>query len=90
MKIKKDFTIQAVGASYIAVAVGETSRTFHSMITLNESGAFLWKLMAERDCSEADLVAAILDRYDIDQATAEADVKRLIESLAGRGIFENA
>ncbi len=90
MKIKKDFTIQAVGASYIAVAVGETSRTFHSMITLNESGAFLWKLMAERDCTEADLVDAILDRYEVDRATAEADVKRLVKALADNGIFENA
>ena len=89
MKIKKDFTIQAVGASYIAVAVGETSRTFHSMITLNESGAFLWKLMAERDCTEEDLVDAILDRYDVDRETAAADVKRLVKSLAENGIFEN-
>ena len=42
MRIKKDFTIQKVGDSYIAVAVGETSKTFHGMVRLNETGAFLW------------------------------------------------
>ena len=52
MKINQDFTIQKVGGSYVAVAVGETSKSFHGMIRLNETGAFLWKKMAERDVTE--------------------------------------
>ena len=88
MQIKKDFTIQKVGtSSYVAVAVGETSKTFHGMIRLNETGAFLWKQMAERDLSEAELTEALLSEYEVDRATAEADVHRIVELLAGSGVF---
>ena len=87
MQIKKDFTIQKVGNSYVAVAVGESSKNFHGMIRLNETGAFLWKLMAEKDCSEEDLVNAILAEYDVDRATVEADVGRIVANLAENHIF---
>jgi len=87
MQIKKDFTIQKVGGSYVAVAVGESSKNFHGMIRLNETGAFLWNLMAEKDCSEDDLVNAILAEYDVDRETVVADVCRIVEALAQNDIF---
>lgn len=87
MQIKKDFTIQKVGSSYVAVAVGESSKTFHGMIRLNETGAFLWKLMAEKNCSEDDLVDAILAEYEVDRETVVADVRRIVENLAENQIF---
>ena len=87
MKINKDFTIQKVGSSWVAVPVGEASRRFHGMLQLNETGAFLWKLMAERDVSEAELVDALLAEYDVDRALAESDVARIVASLAEVGVF---
>ena len=87
MKINRDFTIQKVGGSYVAVAVGETSKTFHGMVRLNETGAFLWKLMAEKDCTEEMLVDAILAEYDVDRETAAADVHYIVEQLRENHIF---
>lgn len=87
MQIKSDFTIQKVGNSYIAVAVGETSKTFHAMIKLNETGAFLWKKLAENDLTEEQLTNALLDEYDVDRETAARDVRVIVESLAANGIF---
>ena len=87
MQIKKDFTIQKVGSSYVAVAVGESSKNFHGMIRLNETGAFLWNLMAEKNCSENDLVDAILAEYEVDRETVVADVRRIVTELAENNIF---
>ncbi len=87
MQINKDFTIQKVGTSYVAVPVGETSKHFHGMVRLNETGAFLWKLMAEKDCTEEELVDAILSEYEIDRETAAADVHRIVEQLRENQIF---
>jgi hypothetical protein len=87
MQIKKDFTIQKVGGSYVAVAVGESSKDFHGMIRLNETGAFLWNLMAEKDCSENELVDAILAEYEVDRETVVEDVRRIVETLAQNEIF---
>lgn len=87
MKINKDFTIQKVGASWVAVPVGEASRRFHGMLQLNETGAFLWKQMAKRDVSEEELVDALLAEYEIDRETAARDVARIVASLAEVGVF---
>lgn len=87
MKIKNDFTIQKVGDSYIAVAVGETSKTFHGMVRLNETGAFLWKKLTE-DVREEDLVEALLAEYEVDRRTAERDVHALVEQFRENEILE--
>ncbi len=81
MQINKDFTIQKVGASYVAVPVGETSKTFHGMVQLNETGAFLWNALAGKDLSEAELVDALLAEYDVSREIAERDVHRIVEVL---------
>ncbi len=87
MRIKKDFTIQKVGTSYVAVAVGETSKTFHGMVRLNDTGAFLWKLLSKKDCSEEDLVEALLGEYDVSREVAARDVHTVVKSLEENGIF---
>lgn len=87
MQIKSDFTIQKVGNSYIAVAVGETSKTFHAMIKLNETGAFLWNQLTEKDLTVEDLTNALLAEYDVERETAQKDVQAIVEKLAENGIL---
>ena len=88
MRINPDFTIQKVGASsYVAVPVGKTSETFHAMVRLNETGAFLWKLMAEKDCTEAELVDALLAEYEVEREIAERDVHNVVELLKENRCF---
>ena len=87
MQIKKDFTIQKVGNSYIAVAVGETGKTFHGMVRLNETGAFLWKKMSEGDVTVDELVDALLSEYEVDRETAAHDVEQLVAQFRESGIL---
>ena len=87
MKINPDFTIQQVGASFVAVPVGEASKTFHAMLHLNETGAFLWKQMAEKDCTEEELVAALLAEYEVDTDVAKRDVHALVAQMRDTGLF---
>lgn len=87
MKINPDFTIQQVGVSFVAVPVGEASKTFHAMLHLNETGAFLWKQMAEKDCTEEELVAALLAEYEVDADVAKRDVHALVAQMRDAGLF---
>ena len=87
MRIKKAFTIQKVGGSWIAVAVGETSKTFHGMVRLNETGAFLWKKMTEADRTVDELVDALLAEYEVDRETATRDVENLVNQFRESGIL---
>ncbi len=43
------------------------------MISLNGAGAFLWKQLAE-DKTEQELLSAMLEEYETDEATAKADI----------------
>ena len=87
MQISKDFILQKVGSSHVAVPVGETSKTFHGMVRLNETGVFLWDLLSKKDCTEEDLVNAILEEYDVAREVAAADIHRIVEQLRESGIL---
>ena len=87
MQINKDFTIQKVGAQFVAVPVGETSKTFHGMVRLNETGAFLWRALAEKEMTEGELVDALLSEYDVSREIAERDVHRVVSMLSENGIL---
>ncbi len=86
MKIKDGFILKEMAGSWVVVPVGENMVNFQMMMTLNESGAFLWnQLLTEK--SEQDLVAALLSEYDTDEATAMADVKEFLHSLTDKGVL---
>lgn len=87
MKIKKGFIVRKVGGQSVAVAIGEMSKTFNGMIRLNETGKFLWDALS-KGAEEDDLVSKILEEYEIDEATARADVKAFVEKLKGVGALE--
>ena len=85
--IKEDFKLRQIGENYIVVALGKTSKVFNGMITLNESGAFLWKTLKEVKTKEA-LLSAFTSEYDVDIDTAKKDIDNFVGKLEENGIFE--
>ena len=88
MKIKKDFMLREVAGYYVVVPVGEGSLSFNGVINLNESGAFLWKAMAN-DVTEADLVEALLGEYDVPEDRAKADVQAFVKKMREGNLIED-
>lgn len=80
MKLKDGFVLRRVGGHSIVVPVGAQIMDFNCMITLNETGEFLWQQLQQERTTE-QLTAALLDEYDVEPATAEADVARFVEQL---------
>ena len=80
MKIKNTFVLRNLAGSNVVVPVGEDLVDFNGMITLNETGAFLWKAL-EKGATEESLTEALLDEYEVDRKTASADVKDFIEKI---------
>lgn len=87
MKIKSGFLLRQVGAQNIVVAIGEESRNFNGIIRLNDTGKFLWENM-QSEITEEELTKTMLKEYDIDGATAEADVADFIRTLKEAGLLE--
>ncbi|MBR2466308.1 MAG: PqqD family protein [Clostridia bacterium] len=88
MKIKSGFVIEEVGDGYLAVAVGDRADEFSGLVRMNATGAFLWKLIEERDMSKDELLSAVLREYDVDEAIAKADIDRFEAQLREGGIIE--
>ncbi len=88
MKLKQGFIISQVGEEYVAVATGEASSWFHGIVRLNETGAEIWKGLAEGLDREA-IAAKLLREYDeVDQETALNAVDSIIEKLGAANILE--
>jgi hypothetical protein len=87
MKIKKGFVIRKVGDSHVVVPVGELSKTFHGMINLNDTGAFMWNFFtAEHTIDEA--VAALCAEYEVEEARARVDVEKFADILSKNSFLE--
>ncbi len=87
MKIKKGFMLREVAGNYVVVAVGEASKNFNGVINLNESGAFLWKKLAD-GIEEAELIKELLNEYEVSEEIANNDVKTFIKKLKEADILE--
>ena len=88
MKIKSGFILRDVGGKTFVVAVGERSREFKSMVTLNETGKFIWQTL-EGGATIDGVVDAILSTYECDdREMVENDVKLFIGKLEMDGILE--
>ena len=81
MKLKDGFILRQVAGENVVVPFGETLN-LNAMITLNETGVFLWKLLEEETTVE-ELTAALLKEYDVDEASARKYAGEFVEKLKG-------
>lgn len=87
MKIKQGFILSKIGNDTVAIATGELSRTFSGIIMLNGTGVFLWERL-QQDTTREQLVADMLEHYDVSRAEATEDINTFIEQLKAGGVLE--
>lgn len=88
MKIKDHYVLRNIAGEYIVIPRGRATLDFQATIVLNETGAYLWKLMVEPVTEDA-LVSQMIVEYDVPRDTAAADVAKFIELLRENGIIED-
>ena len=85
MKLKDGFLLREVAGQTVVLPIGG-DLDMDLMITLNDTGAFLWKMLQE-NTDEAALVAALLTEYDVDEATAKQAVANFVAKLSDNGFL---
>lgn len=85
MKLKDGFILRQVAGQTVVLPTGG-ELDLNMMITLNDTGKFLWELL-DKGAEEAELVAALLAEYDVDEATAKASVENFIAKLNDNGFL---
>ena len=86
MKIAEGFLLKSIAGANVVVPTGSNTVSFGNVITLNETGVFLFELL-EKDTTEENLVASMLKEFDIDEATAKADVADFVGKLKEAGLL---
>ena len=78
MKIKDGYLLRKVADSYVGLSVGAENEG--RVVRMNGTGAFIWGLLVE-ETAEEEIVNALVQKYEIDTATAEKATKDFIEML---------
>ncbi len=87
MKVKKEYVLKTVGDQIIVVPVGSEAVKFHGMLTLNQTGKFLFENLTEETSVEA-LTGKLVDQYDVSYEVAAADVLRFVNLLKEKNVLE--
>ena len=87
MKIKDGYLLRNIADEWIIVPIGARIHDFNGLMTVNETGAFLWKLLLENRTEEA-LISELMSEYDVDAETSKDDVRDFINMLIDGGVLE--
>lgn len=87
MKVIEDIIVREIAGEYILVPTGSAALKIHGMLNLSESGYLLWRKL-QSGCTEKELVDAVLEEYEIDQETAEQDIRLFLKKIDEIGLLE--
>lgn len=81
MKVIPGFALRPLGNEYLLIAESVDLVNFNAMITLNESAAYLWRNVADKESFDVDtLTELLLAEYDVAPEQARKDALATIES----------
>ena len=87
MRISDGFLLKTVAGKNIVVSVG-AEVNFNGMLTLNDTGVFLWNLLKSHTTKE-ELVKKMLEEYDVEESIASFDIDSFIAKLRDSKILED-
>ena len=88
MKAKEGFVLRSVSNDYILMPAGENAGRFNGTVVLNDVAAFVWKML-ENPVSREDLLLAVMDAYNVEEAVAARDLDALLQKLNAYGVIED-
>ena len=80
LKIKPGYMLREIAGHFAVFPLGSRTVEFTGVITLNESGAFLWESMTN-EISEDELTNKFMLEYGVDTETARQDIKDFTKVL---------
>ena len=75
-----NYILRDVAGAQVIVPVGEATREFPGMITVNATSAYLWEKLSQPQSKES-LTAALLEKFDVSEELAKADVEKFLKTL---------
>ncbi len=76
----ENYQLRKAAGLYWLIDMDQDGSEFHSPVRLNESGAFLWRLL-ERGMNREQLAEALCGEYELEKKNAEKDVDLFFQQL---------
>lgn len=86
MKAKPGFVLRNVMNEHILMPTGDNVGVFKGAVLLNNVAAMVWEKL-QNPVSKDDLLRAVLDRFDVEEAVASADLDRLLRDMMEKGMI---
>lgn len=87
MKIKEDFVLRQVDNKWIAVCVSDEQDANKLFITLNDVGAFVFKIL-EQETTYEDIINAVTSEYEVSYLQAQADLDKFLDTMRTYDILQ--
>ena len=87
MKLTQEFVLRNIAGDHILIPVVGLEDNFHGIITLNETGAFIWEKIAA-GLEENEIVQALEAEYEVNREQAVQDVASICGNFRELGILE--
>lgn len=87
MKAKNGFVMRTILDEYMIMPTGTNIGVFDGTVVLNEVSAFLWEKLQQSTTRE-QLLAALLNEYEVPQEIAETDLDTVLEKFSQLGLLE--
>ncbi len=87
MKISEGYELKEIAGSYVVLPTGAAAVDFNGIITLNETGVFLWKKLID-GADKQSLCDAICAEYEIDEQTAMTDIEAFLQKLTDNNCLD--
>lgn len=87
MKIKEGFVLREIAGTHVVVPIGQNVVELSIMMTLNDSGAFLWKHLTT-GIEKEPLIQNLMTEYGIDLPTAVEDVEDFMSALVEKNLVD--
>ena len=89
MKLIEGFCVRKILDETVAIPTQEAAHYLSGLASMNESGEFLFQLLQTEQTFES-LVEALMNEYEVDKKTAEADVETFVKVLQENNMLEDA
>ena len=90
MRIDPRKKVRTVAGENIVIMTDGDAADMTKVVALNESSMLLYDTLKDKDFTVEEAVQALMENYDVDEATARRDVDEWVASMRKQGLILNA
>lgn len=88
MKLKNTYILRTICGQHVLSAEGAAAINMSSLITLNDTAAYLWDSVQGKEFDADALAALLLDKYEVQEDVAKKDAAAIAAKWLELGVAE--